>query len=90
MCMRCSAGRPMSSQMMISGTWIAKFSTKSSGTSPAAALASNSPMIWLVGSRTGGMMPLLIRRRWRTCSSPSRVMIDMSPAIFGRTPKRLQ
>ena len=96
---RCSAGRPMSSQMMMSGTWIAKFSTKSSGTpSPAAALASSSSMISLVSSRTWGIIsrtrwgvkPLLIRRRWRTCSSPSRVMIDMSPAIFGRTPNRLQ
>ena len=37
-----------------------------------------------------GVKPLLIRRRWRRCSSPSSTMIDMSPATFGRTPNLLQ
>ena len=70
--MRCSTGRPMSSQMMMSGTWIAKSCTKSTDDrSPSAALASSSSMTSLVSSRTWGIIartrlgvkPLLMRRR---------------------------
>ena len=46
---------------------------------------------WGMSSRTRrGVKPWLMRRRVRMCSSPSSVMIDMSPAMIGRTPNRLQ
>ncbi len=61
-----------------------KSSTKS--TWPLAAIWSMISLVswrtWGISSRTRrGVKPWLMRRRVRMCSSPSIVMIDMSPAI---------
>ena len=75
--------------MTMSGTWMAKSSTKSH--SPRSAISS---MIWFDSSRMWseswrtmrGVKPLLTSRRWRVCSGSSIEMIDIGAATFGRTP----
>ena len=75
--------------MTMSGTWMAKSSTKSH--SPRSAISS---MIWLDSSRMWsaswrtirGVKPLLTSRRWRVCSGSSIEMIDIGAATLGRTP----
>ncbi len=75
--------------MTISGTWIAKSSTKSS--SPRSATSSmiwfDSSRMWSVSARTrAGVKPRLMSRRWRVCSGSSIEMIDIGAATRGRTP----
>ncbi len=79
----------MSSAITMSGTWMAKSSTKSS--SPRSAtwsmISFDSSRMWSVSSRTlAGVKPRLMRRRWRVCSGSSIAMIDIGAATFGRTP----
>ena len=86
---RCSGSSPMSSAMTMSGTWIAKSSTKSS--SPRSATSSmiwfESSRMWSVRDRTrAGVKPRLMSRRCRVCSGSSIEMIDIGAATRGRTP----